>query len=165
MVTEFNGSGQTERLRVGVIASRYNEFITARLLSGALNALRERGVPDANVTVAWVPGALELPQAAQRMAETREWDALIVLGCVIRGETHHFNVVADGAARGVDQAARAAGAAGVPIAFGVLTVDNAEQAVARAGGALGNRGADAANAAVDMANLFHKLPPMQQRQA
>ena len=162
MVTELSGSGQTERLRVGVIASRFNEFITTRLLSGALEALRECGVPDANVTVAWVPGALELPQAAQRMAETREWDALVVLGCVIRGETHHFNVVADGAARGVDQAARAAG---VPIAFGVLTVDNAEQAVARAGGALGNRGADAANAAVDMANLFHKLPPMQQRQA
>lgn len=161
MVTEFNGSGQTERLRVGVIASRFNEFITARLLSGALAALRERGVTDENVAVAWVPGALELPQAAQRMAETREWDALVVLGCVIRGETHHFNLVADGAARGVDEAARAAG---VPIAFGVLTVDNAEQAVARAGGALGNRGADSANAAVDMAQLFRRFPPMQQRQ-
>ncbi len=161
MVTDLSGSSQTERLRVGVIASRFNEFITARLLSGALAALRDCGVPDESVTVAWVPGALELPQAAQRMAETREWDALIVLGCVIRGETHHFNVVADGAARGVDEAARATG---VPIAFGVLTVDNAEQAVARAGGALGNRGADAAKTAADMANLFSKLPPVKQRQ-
>ena len=157
MVTEISGSGQTRNLRVGVIASRFNEFITARLLSGALEALRACGVPDENTAVAWVPGALELPQAASRMAKGGGWDTLVALGCVIRGETHHFDVVADGAARGIDAAARETG---VPIAFGVLTVDNAEQAVARAGGALGNRGADAAKAAVDMANLFRELPPI-----
>ena len=160
MVTEISGSGQTGNLRVGVIASRFNEFITARLLSGALEALRACGVPDGNIAVAWVPGALELPQAASRMAKGGGWDALVALGCVIRGETYHFDVVADGAARGIDAAAQETG---VPIAFGVLTVDNAEQAVARAGGALGNRGADAAKAAVDMANLFRELPSIPSR--
>ena len=157
MVTEFHGSREAANLRVGVIASRFNEFITARLLSGALEALRACGVPEQNIAVAWVPGALELPQAASRMAQGGGWDALIALGCVIRGETYHFNVVADGTARGINAVARETG---VPIAFGVLTVDNAEQAVARAGGALGNRGADTAEAAVQMANLFRELPPL-----
>ncbi|MDE2766196.1 MAG: 6,7-dimethyl-8-ribityllumazine synthase [Chloroflexota bacterium] len=157
MVTEFQGSREAENLRVGVIASRFNEFITARLLSGALEALRACGIPDKDIVVAWVPGALELPQAASRMAKGGGWDALVALGCVIRGETYHFNVVADCAAQGINAVARETG---VPIAFGVLTVDNAEQAVARAGGALGNRGADTAEAAVQMANLFRELPPL-----
>ena len=161
MVTELSGSRQTRSLRVGVIASRFNEFITARLLSGALEALRACGVPNENVAVAWVPGALELPQAASRMAKGGGWHALVALGCVIRGETYHFDMVADGAARGIDAVARETG---IPIAFGVLTVDNLAQAEARAGGALGNRGADAAKAAVHMAKLFRELPPIAQKQ-
>ena len=154
MVTEFHGSREVRNLRVGVIASCFNKSITDRLLEGALDALREPDVQDATVTVAWVPGALELPQAASRLAKMGRWHALVALGCVIRGETHHFDIVANGAAQGIDAVARETG---VPIAFGVLTVDTLAQAEARSGGALGNRGADAAKAAVEMANLFHKL--------
>jgi 6,7-dimethyl-8-ribityllumazine synthase len=154
MPPELRPSLDGNGLRVGLIASQFNEFVTARLLSGALDALQRAGVREKDTLVAWVPGALELPQAARRMADSRQWDALVTLGAVIRGETSHYDHVATEAARGVAEVARETG---VPVSFGVLTAENAEQAADRAGGKLGNRGADAADAAVKMANLFRAL--------
>jgi 6,7-dimethyl-8-ribityllumazine synthase len=141
-------------MRVGVIVSLFNEFLTVRLLQGAQEALLQQGVKMADITVAWVPGSLELAPAAQRMASSGRWDALVALGAVVRGETAHFDLVAAESARGVAEVARQSG---VPVAFGVLTTDTVEQASDRASGLLGNRGADAALAAVQMANLFRRL--------
>ena len=154
MPPELRASLDGNGLRVGLIASLFNEFVTARLLSGALEALNRAGVREEDTLVVWVPGALELPQAAKRMADSRQWDALVTLGAVIRGETTHYDHVATEAARGVAEVARETG---VPVAFGVLTTEDAEHAADRAGGRLGNRGADAAEAAVKMANLFRAL--------
>lgn len=154
MAPELSANGDGSGLRIGLIASHFNEFITARLLAGAREALERAGVAAGDVTAVWVPGALELPQAAQRMAASGQYDALVTLGCVIRGETSHYDIVATESARGVADVARQTG---VPVAFGVLTTENAEQAAERAGGSLGNRGGDAAEAAVKMANLFREL--------
>lgn len=138
-------------LHIGIVAARFNEAITSRLYDGAIDALRGRGVADQDVTATWVPGALELPWAALRMARSHgQLDAIVALGCVIRGETYHFEVVADGAVRGIQQASLAAD---LPIAFGVLTTYNEEQALARSGGEHGNAGADAAETAVYMGDL------------
>ncbi len=141
-------------LRVGVIVSQFNEFVSSRLLQGARDLLRSHDVREEDLTVVWVPGSLELPQAAQRMARKGQWDALVTLGAVIRGETVHFDLVAKESARGIAEVARQTG---VPIAFGVLATDTVEQATERAGGRLGNKGADAAAAAIQMANLFRQL--------
>jgi len=142
-------------LRIAVAASRFNEAITARLLEGALRAMDDAGVRAADITVAVVPGAFELPFAARRLASTRRVDAVICLGAVIRGDTPHFDFVAGEAARGI---ARAAEATDVPILFGVLTTNTARQALERSGGRLGNRGADAARAAIEMAQVSRGLP-------
>jgi 6,7-dimethyl-8-ribityllumazine synthase len=154
MARELKGSLDGQDLHVGVIVSQFNEFVTSKLLEGARDALRRHGVREEHVTIVYVPGALELPQVAQRMASSNKWDALVTLGCVIRGETSHYDVVVNESARGVADVARATG---VAIAFGVLTTENAEQAAARAGGKLGNRGYDAAEAAIKMANLYRQL--------
>lgn len=156
MVQEFKVNQAGFGFRVGIIVSRYNEFIGARLLKGALETLRDHGVRDEDVTVVWVPGALELPQAAKWMAIAGRWDTLVALGAVIRGETIHFSLVATESARGIAEIARQTG---MPISFGVLVVDTVEQASERAGGRLGNRGTDAASTAIQMANLFHQLNP------
>lgn len=150
------GALNGERLRVGVIVSRFNEAVTSRLLTGARQALAKRGVREEDITIAWVPGSLELPQLAQRMAASGDWDALVAIGCVIRGETAHFDIVANEAVRGIADVARATG---VPVAFGVLTTNTMEQAMARAGGNLGNRGYDAAETALHMANLYRQMAP------
>ena len=147
---DLSGQG----LRIGIVAALFNELVTARLLQGARAALSERGVRDQDIAVAWAPGALELAQAAQRMARSGRWDALVALGAVIRGETFHFDLVALESVRGIEEVARQTE---VPIAFGVLTTDTLEQATDRAGGRLGNKGADAALAAIQMANLFRQL--------
>ena len=141
-------------LRIGIVAAFFNEFVTARLLQGARAALSQHGVRDQDVVVAWTPGSLELPQAALRMARSGRWHALVALGTVIRGDTFHFDLVALESARGIQEAARQTG---VPISFGVLATDTLEQATDRAGGRLGNKGADAALAAIQMANLFRRL--------
>ena len=154
MARELEGGLDGRGLRIGIVVSRFNEFITSRLLQGAQDALERHGVRDAETAVVWVPGALELPQAAKPMATSGRWDALIALGAVIRGETAHFDLVAHGASQGI---ARVAHDTGVPVAFGVLATDTVEQATARAGGKLGNRGADAAETAVHMANLVRQL--------
>lgn len=144
-----------EGLRVAVVVSRNNEFVTSRLLSGALDALRRHGVSEEAVTVAWVPGGFEIPLAARRLAGSGQYQAVICLGAVIRGETPHWEYIAGEAARGI---ARVGEETGVPAVFGVLTTDTLDQAVDRAGAKAGNKGAEAALAAIEMANLLRTLP-------
>lgn len=146
--------------RFALVVSRFNEFITSHLLAGALDALRRHGVADANLTEVWVPGAWELPLAAKTLAQSGRFDAVICLGCVIRGQTPHFEYVASEAAKGV---AHASMETNVPIAFGVLTTDTLEQAVERAGGKSGNKGADAALTAIEMAGVMSALRGLKKK--
>ncbi len=152
-VLEGNLIGQG--MRFAVVVSRNNEFITARLLDGALDALRRHGVADEDITVARVPGGFELPLAAQRLATSGRYHAVICLGAVIRGATPHWEYIAAEAAKGIAQAALATG---VPVTFGVLTCDTIDQAVERAGTKAGNKGFDAAVSAIEMANLLRAMP-------
>jgi 6,7-dimethyl-8-ribityllumazine synthase len=154
MARELTGSLDGQALRIGIIVSQFNEIFTSRLLDGARDALSRHGVREENVTIANVPGALELPQLAKRMAATGRWDSLVALGCVIRGETSHYDYVCSETARGIADVARDSG---LPIAYGVLTTNDADQAMARSGGAMGNRGFDAAEAAIKMTNLYRQL--------
>ena len=154
MAQEIAGSLDAQWMRVGVIVSQFNEAVTSRLLSGAREAAARHGVREERLTIVRVPGSFELPQAAARMAASGQWDALVALGCVIRGETAHFDFVAAEAARGIAEVARSTGKA---VAFGVLTTNTTEQAMARSGGAAGNRGFDAMESAIKMANLHKEL--------
>ena len=151
---EFTGAPRGQGRRCAVVVSRFNETITQRLLEGALDALVRHGVAFDDVDVFWVPGAWELPAAARRVAATERYDALISLGAVIRGDTPHFDYVAGEASRGL---ASASAEFDVPIAFGVLTCDTMTQAEARAGGEHGNKGWDAALAALEMADLLDQV--------
>jgi 6,7-dimethyl-8-ribityllumazine synthase len=155
MTRSYEGGYDGRNLRVAVIASRFNETIAKSLLDGAVDCLARHGVADNDITVAWVPGAFELPAAAKRIAESGEVDAIVCVGAVIRGETPHFDYVAGHAARGIGDASLSTG---IPITFGVLTTDTVEQAANRAGGKMGNKGFEAALAALEMANLFAALP-------
>jgi 6,7-dimethyl-8-ribityllumazine synthase len=155
MTQTYEGSYDARDLRVAVIASRFNETISKRLVEGAADCLARHGAADDRISITWVPGAFELPAAAGRMAATGEVDVVVCLGVVIRGETPHFEYVAGGAASGI---AQAAAASGIPVIFGVLTTDTTEQAEARAGGKMGNKGFEAALAAIEMANLFATMP-------
>ena len=141
--------------RVALVVSRYHDFVTSRLEAGARAALRESGVLEGDIVTFAVPGAYELAQAAHRVAETGRWDAVVCLGCLIRGETPHFDYIATAAAEGI---MRAAQATGVPIAFGVLTTNTAEEALARAGDGPANKGRESATAALEMAQLYRSLP-------
>ena len=154
----YEGHLDAEGLRIALLASRFNETITKSLLEGALSALRRHGLDDASITVAWVPGAFELPLAAKRLAASGEFDAVVCLGAVIRGATAHFDYVAGQTAAGV---ARAALDTGVPIIFGALTTENIEQAIERSGTKAGNKGFDSAVAAIEMADLLRQLPKGQ----
>ncbi|MBI5948781.1 MAG: 6,7-dimethyl-8-ribityllumazine synthase [Chloroflexi bacterium] len=147
---ELEGSLDGAGLRVCVVVARWNGFVTEKLLEGAVSCLRERGLHHEDVTVARVPGAFEVPTAAKWAAESGRFDAVVCLGAVIRGETAHFEYVAGGATEGIRQVAQETG---VPVIFGVLTVDSVEQAMARAGGKDGHKGEEAAQAAIEMANL------------
>ena len=141
-------------LRFAIVAARFNDFVVEPLMRGALDALRRHGVADKQVDIVRVPGAFDIPIVARKLALSQRYAALIALGAVIRGQTPHFDYVAGECAGGI---ARIALETGVPIAFGVLTTDNAEQAVDRAGGKAGNKGADAALVALEMANLLRRL--------
>ena len=154
MAHEIKGSLNGSGLRIGIIVSQFNEYLTAKLLQGALSALQRNSVPEERISVAWVPGSLELPQAARHMALSGQIDALVALGAVVRGETAHFDYVAGEAARGIAEVTRDTG---IPVAFGVLTTDTIEQATDRAGGRMGNRGYDAAVTALQMANLLRDM--------
>lgn len=140
--------------RFAVIVSRFNEAITSSLRDAAIAALKEAGAADANVQLLTVPGAFEIPQAARAAAETGRFEAVVCLGCIIRGETPHFEYIAAAVAHGITAAA---GDTGVPMAFGVLTVDTAEQAAARSGPGADNKGREAAAAAIEMAALYKSL--------
>jgi 6,7-dimethyl-8-ribityllumazine synthase len=151
---EPGGGLRARGRRVAIVASRFHEAVTARLVAGAREALLRHGVRVADVRVVWVPGAFELPQAAARLAASGRVDALVCVGCVIRGETPHFEYVAGEAARGIAEVGRSTG---VPTTFGVITADTPAQAEARAGGAVGNRGEEAALAALELLALFAGL--------
>ena len=151
----YEGRLDATGLRVAVLASRFNETITKSLLDGALSALRRHGLDDASITVAWVPGAFELPVAAKRLAASGEFDAVVCLGAVIRGATGHYEHVAGQCAAGIQ---RAQLDTGVPVVFGVLTTDTVEQAIERAGTKAGNKGYEAAETAIEMADLLRQLP-------
>lgn len=151
---EFSGQPRGARRRFGVVASRFNEAITTKLVSGAMDALQRHGAAPDEIDLVWVPGAWELPVAARRLLATDRYDALVAVGAVIRGETPHFDYVAAEASRGL---ARASAEYDRPIGFGLLTCDTMEQAEERAGGSHGNKGWDAAVAALEMADLFERL--------
>jgi 6,7-dimethyl-8-ribityllumazine synthase len=154
-VAEIEGAPRAPREgRVAVLVSRYNEIVTTRLLDGARQCFREKGVPEARVDVIWVPGAFELGVAAEAAAASGRYAALVALGCVIRGETPHFEYVAGEAARGLGNVALAHR---LPVGFGVLTTEDLEQALARAGGAGGNKGYEAAAAALTTADVLAQL--------
>ncbi|WP_055107725.1 6,7-dimethyl-8-ribityllumazine synthase [Paenibacillus ihumii] len=154
MAQVFEGHLVSEGLKYGIVVGRFNEFITSKLLGGALDALKRHGVKDEEVSVAWVPGAFEIPFAAQKMAESGKYDAVITLGTVIRGSTSHYDYVCNEVAKGV---AAIGLKTGVPTIFGVVTTENIEQAIERAGTKAGNKGWDAAMAAIEMANLTNLL--------
>jgi len=150
MAKVFEGNLLGGGLRFGLVVGRFNEFITNKLLSGALDALKRHGVEDQDVEVAWVPGAFELPMVAARMVSLKRFDAVICLGAVIRGATPHFDYVAAEVSKGV---AKVGLDSGVPTIFGVITADTIEQAIERAGTKAGNKGWDSAVTAIEMANL------------
>jgi 6,7-dimethyl-8-ribityllumazine synthase len=154
MARHFETTPQGEGARIGIAVARFNEAVTSRLLDGALGALREHGVADDAIDVATVAGAFELPLCAQRLAVSGRYDAVIALGAVVRGDTPHFDYVAGEAAAGL---ARAALQHDLPVAFGVLTTDTMEQALARAGGEHGNKGYDAAMTALEMIALLRTV--------
>ena len=154
MVNVLEGNLVGTGLKVAIVAGRFNEFITGRLVEGALDTLRRHGVNEEDIAVAKVPGAFEIPLAAQQLAASRKYDAVITLGAVIRGATAHFDYVCAEAAKGV---AKASADTGVPVMFGVITTDTIEQAIERAGTKAGNKGAESATAAIEMANLLRQL--------
>jgi 6,7-dimethyl-8-ribityllumazine synthase len=150
----IQGSLNSTGLKFAIVASRFNDFVTSRLLSGALDALERTGASDGNIVVVKVPGSFEIPLAAQKLARTKQYDALICLGTLIRGETPHFEYICSEVTKGI---AAVSLEAGIPVAFGVLTADTVEQAIDRAGLKSGNKGFDAALSAVEMANLVKQL--------
>ncbi|MEK8127455.1 6,7-dimethyl-8-ribityllumazine synthase [Paenibacillus filicis] len=154
MAKVYEGHLVSKGLKYGIVAGRFNEFITGKLVSGALDALKRHGVEESEIDLAWVPGAFEIPLIAQKLAESGRYDAVITLGAVIRGSTPHFDYVCNEAAKGV---AAIGLKTGVPTIFGVLTTDSIEQAVERAGTKAGNKGWEAAVTAIEMANLTREL--------
>ncbi|REK66081.1 MULTISPECIES: 6,7-dimethyl-8-ribityllumazine synthase [Cohnella] len=154
MAVVYEGNLISQGLKYGVVVGRFNEFITSKLLSGALDAFKRHGAGDDDVEIAWVPGAFEIPLIAQKMAESGKYDAVVTLGAVIRGSTPHFDYVSNEVAKGV---AAISLKTGVPTIFGVLTTDSIEQAVERAGTKAGNKGWEAAVTAIEMANLTRAL--------
>jgi 6,7-dimethyl-8-ribityllumazine synthase len=154
-VTTFDVGPAGGGRRIAVVAARFNEVVTGRLVQGALDGLRSFGVAPDDVDVAWVPGAFEIPLIARRLADSGDYDAVICLGAVIRGDTAHFELVAGEAARGIAEVTRTTG---VPVIFEVLATEDLAQAEARAGGAHGNKGWEAARAALEMAALLDALP-------
>ncbi|EOB1266881.1 6,7-dimethyl-8-ribityllumazine synthase [Staphylococcus pseudintermedius] len=151
---KFEGQLDGKGLKIGVVVSRFNDLITGRLLDGAQDALRRHQVAEDSVDVAYVPGAFELPIVAKKMAQTGKYDAVVTLGCVIRGATSHYDYVCNEAAKGI---AKASDDTGVPVIFGVLTTENIEQAIERAGTKAGNKGAESAVGAIEMANLLRQM--------
>ena len=154
MAKVYQGSLIGTGLKIGIVVSRFNEFITSKLLGGALDALERHDVKDEDIEIAWVPGAFEIPMTASKMAESGNYDAVICLGAVIRGATAHFDYVAAETSKGI---ANVGLKTGLPVIFGVITTDTIEQAIERAGTRVGNRGSEAAEAAIETANLYKSM--------
>ena len=150
----LEGQLNSEGKKIVIVASRFNEFITSKLISGAVDMLKRHGTKEEDITLAWVPGAFEIPQVAKKIADSKKYDAIICLGCVIRGATPHFDYVSAEVSKGI---ATVALSSDIPISFGVLTTENIEQAIERAGTKSGNKGSDAALTAIEMMNLYSKL--------
>ncbi len=143
-----------KELKIGIVAARFNEFISSKLVSGAMDGLLRHNVEDENVDIAWVPGAFEIPIIASKMAKSGKYDAIICLGTVIRGTTSHYDYVCNEVSKGI---ATISLNSGIPVMFGVLTTDNIEQAIERAGTKAGNKGYDCALGAIEMVNLIHEI--------
>lgn len=150
----FEGNLVSEKIKVGIVVARFNEFITSKLLGGAVDALKRENVNDNDIDVAWVPGAFEIPLIADKMAKSGKYDAVICLGAVIRGSTSHYDYVCAEVSKGVAQVSLNSG---IPVMFGVLTTDNIEQAIERAGTKAGNKGFECAQGAIEMVNLIRNL--------
>jgi len=150
----FEGKLVSGKMKVGIVAARFNEFIVSKLLSGAMDGLKRHDVTEEDVEVAWVPGAFEIPLVASKMAESGKYDAVICLGSVIRGSTSHYDYVCNEVAKG---AAQVSLKSGIPVIFGVLTTENIEQAIERAGTKSGNKGYDSALSAIEMVNLLREI--------
>ena len=154
MPTTYEGNLIGTNLKIGIVVSRFNGFITTKLLDGALDSLKRHGVNLEDVDVFWTPGAFEIPATAKRIAEKGKFDAIVCIGAVIRGATPHFDYVANESAKGIAQVGLNTG---VPVIYGVITTDTIEQAIERAGTKSGNKGAEAAVAAIEMANLYRQI--------
>ena len=150
----FEGKLVSEDIKVGIIVARFNEFITSKLLGGALDTLTRHEVKEENIQVAWVPGAFEIPLIASKMAESGKYDAVICLGAVIRGSTSHYDYVCNEVSKGI---ASVSLKSGIPVMFGVLTTENIEQAIERAGSKAGNKGSECAQGAIEMVNLIREI--------
>ena len=150
----LEGKLTAKNMKIAIVVARFNEFITSKLLSGCIDCLIRHEAADEDLTVAWVPGAFEIPMAAKKLAESGKYDAVICLGAVIRGATPHFDYVCAEASKGIAQVSMQTG---VPVAFGVLTTENIQQAVERAGTTAGNKGVDCAMTAMEMVNLFKEM--------
>ena len=150
----FEGKVVSENIKIGIVAARFNEFIVSKLVGGALDGLKRHGVEENDVEVAWVPGAFEIPLIAKKMAECGKYDAVICLGAVIRGSTSHYDYVCNEVSKGI---AAVSMNAGIPVMFGILTTDNIEQAIERAGTKAGNKGYDCALGAIEMVNLIREI--------
>lgn len=150
----FEGKLVSKDMKIGIVAARFNEFITAKLLSGAVDGLLRHDVQEQDIHVAWVPGAFEIPLVASKMAKSGKYDAVICLGAVIRGSTSHYDYVCNEVSKGIVAVSLESG---VPVLFGVLTTENIEQAIERAGTKVGNKGYDCAISAIEMVNLLHDM--------
>lgn len=154
MVKKIEGKLSGENLNFGIVISRFNNFVSERLLAGAIDCLVRHNVSENSIDVVWVPGAFEIPSVAKKLIETKKYNAIICLGAVVRGETPHFDYVASEVSKGI---ASLSLEGKIPVIFGVLTTDTLEQAIERSGGKVGNKGFDAAMAAIEMANLFNVI--------
>ena len=154
MMKTFEGKLVSKDIRVGIVAARFNEFITSKLLGGALDGLKRHEVGEDSITLAWVPGAFELPLIASKMAKSKKYDAIICLGAVIRGSTTHYDYVCNEVSKGI---AAVSLSSDIPVMFGVLTTENIEQAIERAGTKAGNKGFDCAVGAIEMVNLIRDM--------
>ena len=150
----YEGKLVSQDIKVGIVVARFNEFITSKLLGGAIDGLKRENVKEEDIEVAWVPGAFEIPLIAKKMAESKKYDAVICLGAVIRGATSHYDYVCSEVSKGVAQVSMGAG---IPVMFGVLTTDTIEQAVERAGTKAGNKGFECAQGAIEMVNLIREM--------
>jgi len=159
MPLEIHGQMSAKGVKFAILVARFNAFVTDKLLVGALDALRRHGCNDDDLTVVHVPGTFEIPAAASKLAESKKFDAVLCLGCVIRGQTPHFDYIAAEAAHGVG---RVALKTGVPTAFGILTCDTLEQAIERAGSKAGNKGADAAMTAIEQVSVFKQIEELEE---